>query len=91
MKYVSNSREDTIKIAYEFAKELKSGDIVCLTGDLGAGKTAFVSGVANALGYNGYISSPTFTLINEYIAHIPIYHFDVYRICLLYTSPSPRD
>ncbi len=80
MKYVSNSREDTIKIAYEFAKELKRGDIVCLTGDLGAGKTAFVSGVANALGYNGYTSSPTFTLINEYIADIPIYHFDVYRI-----------
>lgn len=80
MKYVSNSREDTIKIAYEFAGGLKRGDIVCLTGDLGAGKTAFVSGVAKALGYKGYTSSPTFTLINEYMADIPIYHFDVYRI-----------
>ena len=80
MKYVSNSREDTIKIAYEFARSLKKGDIVCLTGDLGAGKTAFVSGVAKALGYKGYTSSPTFTLINEYMADIPIYHFDVYRI-----------
>ena len=80
MKYVSNSREDTIKIAYEFASGLKRGDIVCLTGDLGAGKTAFVSGVAKALGYKGYTSSPTFTLINEYMADIPIYHFDVYRI-----------
>ncbi len=80
MKFVSNSREETAKIAYDFAKKLKKGDIVCLNGDLGAGKTAFVSGVAEAFGYDGYTSSPTFTLINEYLADIPIYHFDVYRI-----------
>ncbi len=80
MKYISNNREETLKIAHEFASSLKRGDIVCLNGDLGAGKTAFVSGVAKALGYNGYTSSPTFTLINEYVADMPIYHFDVYRI-----------
>lgn len=80
MKYISNSREETAKIAYDFAKTLKRGDIVCLNGDLGAGKTAFVSGIAKALNYNGYTSSPTFTLINEYLADIPLYHFDVYRI-----------
>lgn len=80
MKFISNSREETIKLAYDFAKKLKIGDIVCLNGDLGAGKTAFVSGVASAFGYKGYTSSPTFTLINEYKADIPIYHFDVYRI-----------
>lgn len=80
MKFISNSREETIKIACDFAKGLKAGDIVCLNGDLGAGKTAFVAGIAEAFGYDGYTSSPTFTLVNEYIAEIPIYHFDVYRI-----------
>lgn len=80
MKFISNSREETIKIACDFAKRLKAGDIVCLNGDLGVGKTAFVAGVAEAFGYDGYTSSPTFTLVNEYIAEIPIYHFDVYRI-----------
>lgn len=80
MKYISNNRDDTLKIGSNFAKRLKRGDIVCLNGELGAGKTAFVAGMAKALGYNGYTSSPTFTLINEYMADIPIYHFDVYRI-----------
>lgn len=80
MKFISNSREETIKVAFDFAKRLKKGDIVCLNGDLGVGKTAFVAGIAEAFGYDGYTSSPTFTLVNEYIAEIPIYHFDVYRI-----------
>lgn len=78
--YQSNSREETVTIAENFAKTLQKGDIVCLHGGLGAGKTAFVSGVAKGLGYQGYTSSPTFTLMNEYIAALPIYHFDVYRI-----------
>lgn len=80
MKYISNSREDTLKIAKEFAKSVKKGDIICLNGDLGAGKTAFVSGFSKGLGFDGYVSSPTFALINEYNGEIPIYHFDVYRI-----------
>lgn len=79
-RYQSNSREETATIAETFAKTLQKGDIVCLYGGLGAGKTAFVSGVAKGLGYQGYTSSPTFTLMNEYIAALPIYHFDVYRI-----------
>lgn len=78
--YQSNSREETVTIAESFAKTLQKGDVVCLYGGLGAGKTAFVSGVAKGLGYQGYTSSPTFTLMNEYIAALPIYHFDVYRI-----------
>lgn len=78
--YQSNSREETVTIAENFAKTLQKGDVVCLYGGLGAGKTAFVSGVAKGLGYQGYTSSPTFTLMNEYIAALPIYHFDVYRI-----------
>lgn len=80
MKYISNSREDTQNIGIKFAETLKRGDVVCLNGELGAGKTAFVSGVAKGLGYTGYTSSPTFTLINEYSADIPLYHFDVYRV-----------
>ncbi len=80
MKYISNSREDTQNIGIKFAEMLKRGDVVCLNGELGAGKTAFVSGVAKGLGYTGYTSSPTFTLINEYSADIPLYHFDVYRV-----------
>lgn len=79
-RYQSNSREETVTIAETFAKTLQKGDVVCLYGGLGAGKTAFVSGVAKGLGYQGYTSSPTFTLMNEYIAALPIYHFDVYRI-----------
>ena len=76
----SNSRQETQNIAFEFAKSCKPGDIICLKGDLGAGKTAFVSGFVKAFGYTGYTSSPTFTLINEYMADVPVYHFDVYRI-----------
>lgn len=79
-KYISNSREQTVQIAKEFAKTVKKGDIICLNGDLGAGKTAFVSGFAKGLEYKGYVSSPTFAIVNEYKADIMIYHFDVYRI-----------
>ena len=80
MKYISNSREKTAEIAEKFAKTVKKGDIICLNGELGAGKTAFTSGFAKGMGFYGYVSSPTFALINEYDAEIPVYHFDVYRI-----------
>ena len=80
MEFISNSREETANIAEKIAKDIKSGDIVCLNGDLGAGKTAFTSGFARGLGYKGYVQSPTFALINEYRGDIMIYHFDVYRI-----------
>lgn len=81
MEFISNSRQETAEIAKSFAKTVKAGDIICLNGDLGAGKTAFTSGFAAGLGYKGYVSSPTFALINEYKAEdMMIYHFDVYRI-----------
>ncbi|MCL2838816.1 MAG: tRNA (adenosine(37)-N6)-threonylcarbamoyltransferase complex ATPase subunit type 1 TsaE [Oscillospiraceae bacterium] len=77
----SSSEQDTYKIAAEFAKTLKSGDVVALFGDLGAGKTAFVRGVADALGAGAdKVSSPTFTLVNEYDGDLKIFHFDVYRL-----------
>lgn len=81
MKYISHSEKETFMIAENFAKSLKAGDIVALFGDLGAGKTAFVKGVASSLGISDTISSPTFTLINEYEGseHM-LYHFDVYRL-----------
>lgn len=80
MVYKSNSAKETENIAKAFAKTLNRGDIVCLDGDLGAGKTAFAAGIAKGLGINEYISSPTFTILNCYSGDIPLYHFDVYRI-----------
>ena len=81
MKHISTSPEETEKIACEFAKTLKGGEIVTLDGDLGAGKTAFVRGLALGLGVKEIVSSPTFTIVNEYHSgKIPLFHFDVYRI-----------
>ena len=80
MLYKSNSPKETQNIAKAFAKTLKPGDVLALSGDLGVGKTAFVQGLAEALGVPEPISSPTFTIVNCYSAKYPIYHFDVYRI-----------
>ncbi|MBE7044139.1 MAG: tRNA (adenosine(37)-N6)-threonylcarbamoyltransferase complex ATPase subunit type 1 TsaE [Ruminococcaceae bacterium] len=80
MLHISQSPEQTAEIAAEFAKTLQPGDVVTLNGDLGVGKTAFVQGLAKALGITDYISSPTFTIVNCYEAETPLYHFDVYRI-----------
>jgi len=78
---VSNSVEETYRIAKSFANTVKQGDIVCLEGDLGAGKTHFVKGFVEAFGVNrNAVTSPTFTIINEYDGSIPIYHFDCYRL-----------
>lgn len=80
MIYNSNSPKETQNIAKAFARELSAGDVVCLNGDLGAGKTAFVSGLVKAFSVKDSISSPTFTIVNCYDGTIPVYHFDVYRI-----------
>ena len=80
MIYKSNSVKETQNIAKAFAKELKPGDVLCLNGDLGVGKTAFVQGLAKGLGVEDYIQSPTFTIVNCYDGKLPLYHFDVYRI-----------
>lgn len=77
-RYISNSLEETEKIAEDFAKTLKSGDIVLLSGDLGAGKTQFTKGVAKGLGINDTIPSPTFTIMNSYENRL--FHFDLYRL-----------
>ena len=80
MLYKSNSEKETKNIAKAFAKELLPGDVICLGGDLGVGKTAFVQGVCAALDIKEYVSSPTFTIVNCYEGKLPLYHFDVYRI-----------
>ncbi|GAB6158458.1 tRNA (adenosine(37)-N6)-threonylcarbamoyltransferase complex ATPase subunit type 1 TsaE [Desulfotomaculum varum] len=77
---VSRSPAETRQLGQKMAGLLQAGDIICLNGDLGAGKTAFSQGVAEGLGINGPVTSPTFTLINEYEGRLPLYHFDVYRL-----------
>ena len=80
-KFISKNEQDTINFAENFASQLHKKDIVVLSGDLGSGKTKFVQGVLKHFGLENEISSPTFTIINEYNADIcPIYHFDVYRL-----------
>jgi tRNA threonylcarbamoyladenosine biosynthesis protein TsaE len=79
-KFNTFSVDETVNIGYKLGSILKAGDIVCLNGNLGTGKTALTAGIAKALGIDGYITSPTFTIVNEYKAKIPLYHFDAYRI-----------
>lgn len=81
IKFISNSEAETINFASDFASKLKSGDIVILSGDLGSGKTKFVQGVLKYFNLENEISSPTFTIVNEYKAeNVNIYHFDLYRL-----------
>lgn len=76
----SKSAEDTFSLALEMSKNVKAGDIICLTGDLGAGKTLFSKGFAKGLLIEEEITSPTFNIVNIYSGRLPLYHFDVYRI-----------
>ena len=79
--YISKNEQDTIIFAENFAKNLKVGDIIVLSGELGSGKTKFVEGVLKHFGLENDISSPTFTIVNEYNSQdVNIYHFDVYRL-----------
>ena len=77
---VSNSAEETRILGACLAPVLLPGDVISLSGDLGAGKTMFVQGVCAALGYTGRVTSPTFTLVHEYDARYPIVHMDIYRL-----------
>lgn len=81
MVFESTSSQMTFEFAKKIGQNLKSGDVLCLDGDLGVGKTVFTKGVAAGLGIKDDVSSPTFTLIQEYYGgRLPLYHFDVYRI-----------
>ena len=81
MDYLSNSVEETEALGAELAGRLEPGDVVAFTGDLGAGKTAFTRGLARGLGITDRITSPTFTIVNEYEGgRLPLFHFDMYRL-----------
>lgn len=80
-EFITNSEEETKALAQKLAESLNEGDVVCLFGDLGVGKTVFTKGICKTLGTNDYINSPTFTIVNEYEAeNFNISHFDMYRI-----------
>lgn len=79
--FVSNSPADTKKIASQLAKTLQGGEVIAFYGDLGMGKTCFVTGLAEGLEFTGEVSSPTFAIINEYLGgRLALYHFDMYRV-----------
>jgi tRNA threonylcarbamoyladenosine biosynthesis protein TsaE len=81
MTFESHSREETIKFAGEMAAKAKPGDVFTLTGDLGVGKTVFAKGFAKGLEVTEPVTSPTFTIVQEYLSgRLPFFHFDVYRI-----------
>lgn len=79
-QFISKGTEQTRDIARSFARRLRPGDVVGLVGELGAGKTCFVQGLADGLGCKLPAASPTFTLLNVYPGPVPLYHLDLYRI-----------
>ena len=79
-KFTTHSTAETEALGASFAQTLKRGDFVAMFGDLGAGKTAFVRGAMRTLSEGARVQSPTYTIVNEYPAKIPVYHFDMYRI-----------
>lgn len=80
MEYLSHSVEETETIAEELGRCLAGGSVVAYRGGLGMGKTAFTRGLARGLGCRGRVTSPTFTIVNEYDGPTPLFHFDVYRL-----------
>jgi tRNA threonylcarbamoyladenosine biosynthesis protein TsaE len=79
--YISDSPSETVTAGRDFAFDLPAGSVVALTGQLGAGKTQFVKGLVAGMGAPSEVTSPTFTLIHEYMGgRMPVYHFDFFRI-----------
>lgn len=80
-EFISYSEEDTINFANKFAENLNKNSVIILSGDLGSGKTKFTEGILKHFGLENEISSPTFTIVNEYHSdNMNIYHFDLYRL-----------
>ena len=81
MEHVTNSPEETEALGERLAERLEPGTVIAFTGELGAGKPAFVRGVARGLGIAEWVTSPTFTIVNEYEGgRLPLFHFDMYRL-----------
>lgn len=80
IEIITNNVNETENAGSALAKTLAPGSVVTMFGEMGAGKTAFVRGLAAGLGFSGRVTSPTFTIVNEYEAELPIFHFDMYRL-----------
>ncbi len=80
MEYRTHSAAETEALGEKLAAHLQGGDVVAYRGGLGMGKTAFTRGLARGLGYEGRVTSPTFTIVNEYMGRLPLFHFDMYRL-----------
>ena len=80
MEYLSHSEAETEALGRRLAAVLPPGAVVAYQGGLGMGKTAFTRGLARGLGYEGRVTSPTFTIVNEYPGPLPLFHFDMYRL-----------
>ena len=81
MEYITNSPEETEKLEAALANVLTPGTVIAYRGDLGAGKTAFTRGLARGLGCDELVTSPTYTIVNEYLGgRLPLFHFDMYRL-----------
>lgn len=80
MEILTKNVDETISIGRKLGQRVSQGDIICINGELGTGKTHLTKGIAEGLGINEYITSPTFTIVNEYEGRIKLYHFDVYRV-----------
>ena len=80
MTFFTKNEAETEAIGAEFGASLPDGSVVAMYGDLGAGKTAFVRGMAKGMGIDARVSSPTFTIVNEYLGDRELYHFDMYRL-----------
>ena len=81
MQYITNSPGETEAVGAALARVLKPGSVLAFTGDLGAGKTAFTRGLARGLGAEDRVTSPTYTIVNEYLSgRLPLFHFDMYRL-----------
>ena len=80
MTYTTHSEKETEDLGARFAEKLPAGAVIALYGDLGCGKTAFVRGMARGMGIDCAVTSPTFTIVNEYDGARPLFHFDMYRL-----------
>ena len=81
MEFITNSPAETEKIGEALGKTIKPGTVIAYRGDLGAGKTAFTRGLARGLGSTELVTSPTYTIVNEYLGgRMPLFHFDMYRL-----------
>ncbi len=82
MQITTHSADETQALGKKLAESLRPGDVIAYFGDLGAGKTAFTRGIAEGLGVSEQVTSPTYTIVNEYLSgRLPLFHFDMYRLC----------